>query len=237
MDLRRRCEAEPLSWEQFENALLERFLGGTRGQQARVDYERISQGSRKLIEYISRVQDLNARISDMGETDRIHYFIRGLDTRLAELVVLKGPTTIQQAIEIATQIDIGLQSVHLSQSAAHRGGSSTRGGYIGRSGYNRRGGVTSGASAQSNRSSPLAVEVNNINNENRSYGSDNPDDNQLNAMDRRRPKRFKKTVQSLSREDMERCMSEQRCFNCKEKGHTKAECTSSFQPLSQSSNL
>ena len=93
-----------VTWQQFKRALMDRFLPLDAAISARQKLRLIRQGFKVTVtQYAELFQRTLIPITDMSETDKINYFITGLQPQLMIKVMEKKPTTLMQAIMFAVE--------------------------------------------------------------------------------------------------------------------------------------
>lgn len=102
----RPVEQRPSTWEQFVQALTGMFMPIGRSKLARDKLAVARQRERDtLAVYTSYMRRLFLAIPDMAEGEKVDRFVRGLQTRLYKEVMIKDPTTLDEAVAIATRYD------------------------------------------------------------------------------------------------------------------------------------
>jgi len=142
-----------VTWEQFVDAIHNRFRPIEAATVARMRLSALKQRSfRSINEYVTAFQKELTPISDMSESDKVHYFRTGLLPSLAHRVLERGVSTLQEAIRVAVLVNEQLKvasgvtsSYHAQSSWTHRGG-----------GHSRYGG------SSSNSSSSAPMELSNL---------------------------------------------------------------------------
>lgn len=97
-------EADFPNFEAYEQALISKFAPAEPEREARNRLEKLRQtGSAR--EYARNFITLMLDIPEMREKDRLEKFMRGLKPHLRLQLELKGPSTLQRALEWAVRID------------------------------------------------------------------------------------------------------------------------------------
>jgi len=96
-------------WDEFKRAFAARFLPIEASKAARIALTSLRQ-QRSVADYCSRFQKLMSMIDDMAEADKVEYFTRGLQPLTQKEVVLKCPSTLDEAMHLAARFDILLSS-------------------------------------------------------------------------------------------------------------------------------
>lgn len=95
-------------WNDFKSAFLARFNPVTTSIQSRAELLQLKQ-SGSINQYINTFQSILHRVTDMSETDKIFFFIRGASSSLRAEIVKRAPKTLQDAINTA----VSRQSVNM----------------------------------------------------------------------------------------------------------------------------
>ncbi len=90
--------------EALAAALRKRFQHITAATVAREQLDRLQQGSRHINEYIADFRRLRTQLSDMGEADALHAFVRGLRRDIAVELRKQRVQTVADAIELAAHV-------------------------------------------------------------------------------------------------------------------------------------
>jgi Retrotransposon gag protein len=207
----RRKHGAAADWTHFRDAFLQRFVGPERELRARIAFQSVTQGGDSLLAYNSRVADIDSRIVNMHDTDRVCNYLRGLNAKLAEHVIMKSPTSLDNAMQLATVLDGQLEMIR----AIHDSNQTKS---VIRPVY--------GARPQHWQKTSHNLAGNHLNNiESQTSASE------VNAVDKPYFSRPRPTVSRLPHADARRCRIEGLCFNCKQSGHTKDACLSAFRPF------
>ncbi len=92
------------SVEALAAALRVRFQPQTAAHTARVQLDKLAQGSRSVNDYIADFQRLHTRLPDMAEADALHAFKRGLRSDIAHDLRKQRIVTLTDAISLAAHI-------------------------------------------------------------------------------------------------------------------------------------
>jgi hypothetical protein len=85
-------------------ALRARFQPITAAHTARVQLDKLQQGSRSINDYIADFQRLRTRLPNMAEDDALHAFKRGLRTDIASELRKQRVATLEDAISLASHV-------------------------------------------------------------------------------------------------------------------------------------
>jgi hypothetical protein len=219
-----RYTADPnnFPYDQFCVEFLGQFNPINDSNQARADLLRIREDTRSpngINNLIGNYQSLMTRISDMAEADRINFFINALRTSLrVEVIKAKSPTaTLAEVMSLAVRIDAAYRSAfHHPRTNMHSGN---------RFQHNYNSSSSSAAHSSSN------MDIDNSINEVDYSGDDEDNANNVNNVSTFRPNRnnFNRSnnnrrVPGLSRDEYDRCMKTNLCFQCKGTGHLARNC-------------
>ena len=236
--------ASVVTFAEFETALRLRFRPMQAAHVARQRLAALKQRGR-VSGYCSLFLTELMPIKDMAPADQIFHFRQGLDHLLAIEVLKKDPKTLHEAMDhaVAAESYLGLGR---GNSGGHRGGAS---------GYHQGQGahMGAGASAAAATNGYAPMEISNINHD--AYAEEQPPvaatppppssssstetaallaamqkmQHQLLALQQQKPSSAGGKVPGLKPGDIDRLRAEGRCFNCKEKGHSKRDCTKSLR--------
>ena len=92
------------SAEQLAAAMRARFQPITAAHTARVQLDKLQQGSRSINEYIADFQRLRTRLPSMAEDDALHAFKRGLRADISSELRKQRVTTLADAIDLAAHV-------------------------------------------------------------------------------------------------------------------------------------
>jgi hypothetical protein len=92
------------SWDDFEQEIRRNFEAPNLQQEVRTKLKRLRQGD-SVRQYIFGFRSLLAKVTDMSEDDRIHYFVSGLKEDTRAECDYKAPRTLSEAIIIAQNFD------------------------------------------------------------------------------------------------------------------------------------
>ncbi len=223
-----------VTWSAFVDRLHARFRPVQAAMIARQRLGRFRQNERHTVnQYVSAFQTVLTPIVDMSDADQVHHFVNGLLPSIAAKVWEKHPKTLVEAIEHAVTAEATGNFGRAAMPFASRSFVSHH-----------------GTGASSSTSAPM--DINHVGlesffgeqSESHSVSMLDPAsaavmakmeafELELNAMFGRgnQPSGKKKSNNSGRSEEIQRLMSEGRCFSCKEKGHMKSEC-----PKSKSKN-
>lgn len=208
----------PQEWEAFKTRFLDRFRPVEAARTARVALSSIRQRG-SVADYTNAFLRHMQHITDMAEADKVQFYLRGLQLRIWDEVDMKGPTTLEQAMNYAQRADLrraSRQQVSLSSF---------------RPPYDSRPTWTVPRAAESHSSVPMELGYTSSANE-----PDEPSDScgeqdgtvqgsQLSAFSSRPSSRpAPRTPPKLSPEERERCMRDRLCFRCRRPGHVSARC-------------
>ena len=226
------------SMSEFETALRARFRPMQAAHVARQRIASLKQRGR-VSGYCDLFLSQLMPIKDMGAADQIFFFRQGLDSQLALEVLKKDPATLHEAMQYAVAAE-----AYLSRGIA--GGNRGSG-----SGYYGPSHAPAGArAALASGDSPM--DINHVGQPYDAYDSSLPSptaanqpssadaaattDNtamlammqqmqqQLLALQQQKPSGPTGKIPHLKPGDIDRLRAEGRCFNCKEKGHSKRDC-------------
>ena len=114
------------SREALAKAMRTRFQPVTAAHTARVQLDKLAQGSRSVNEYIADFQRLRTRLPDMAEADALHAFKRGLRDDIATDLRKQRVATLAEAISLAAHVgsdgSVAAPKSSLRQLEAHGGG-------------------------------------------------------------------------------------------------------------------
>ena len=220
-----------VTWREFVRRLHARFRPVQAAMLARQRIGKLRQGERHTVnQYVGAFQTVLTPIVDMGAADQVHHFVNGLLPSIAAKVWERHPKTLGEAIDYAVSVEAM--------------------GNFGRSAMpfpSRSYGSHHGASS----SNSVPMDINHIDVE--SFIVDGDDrrapsgvaqldpvstvmakmeamELKLNAMFGRgnqAPGKKKSNTSGRFSEEIQKLMTEGRCFRCKEKGHMKNECPKS----------
>ena len=92
------------TWDAFKQEFIDTFTPVKPDFDARNKLDRLAQ-TRSVFDYASHFNTLMLELPNMDEADRVHFFIRGLKPETRMHVVLRKPTTLHEAVELAIQAD------------------------------------------------------------------------------------------------------------------------------------
>lgn len=92
------------TWTDFENAIKQNFEAPNQQQLLRSKMRRLKQGD-SIRDYVTAFRNMLAKITDMSEDDRIHYFVSGLRDNTRSECEYKAPATFSEAVIIAQNFD------------------------------------------------------------------------------------------------------------------------------------
>lgn len=113
------------TWVKLCDALRRRFQPITTAAMARARLDTLVQGKATVHEYVSTFRRLLVPLSDMGEADRLHAFIRGLQPSIATQLRVQGVKTVDLAIEMAVRVGSMGEFAALASAATHTHSSSS----------------------------------------------------------------------------------------------------------------
>lgn len=114
------------SFAEFEKALRGRFQPINSAQTARLALDSFRQGAKQSVaDYISAFRRLLVAVPDMGESDRVHQFVRGLRQPAQSQLLIHGVATLDKAIEMASRV--GSLALYAASSATAAGMSNAHG--------------------------------------------------------------------------------------------------------------
>lgn len=222
-------------WGEFKAAFRHRFLPIEASRTARAMLQTIRQ-RHSVHDYCNRFMKQLALIHDMAEADRIEYFTRGLQPVVQKEVVLKSPTTLDEAMHLAARCDLLLASRGFRQSSSSYR-PPARGSYYPSSGYRHS---SSYSSANSQGAQPMELgKMEHDDFDQPEYDDATPSDPadsdagaDFHAMQssyngRTQPKT---RVPNISRDEFQRCRRLGLCLRCKQSGHVARNCTASAAP-------
>ncbi len=117
-----RAKKETWTWEEFVYAITSAFVSPIRAMKAQDEIRTIKQGNRSLGAYVAHFRNLEAKLTDMSDADKIANFLEGLaraDLReFIGLEMMRGVWTYQNIISMTE---------YYGSAEKFRGGSSQRG--------------------------------------------------------------------------------------------------------------
>ena len=91
------------SWDLFVSSIRARFQPVSTAAVARRQLDQLRQGpTQNVNDYVANFRRLLVAIPNMEEGDRMHCFVRGLRSSIANQVLIQRASNLTQAIEIAT---------------------------------------------------------------------------------------------------------------------------------------
>ena len=115
--LRERSGRRPDDWAEFTMLLAKRFGSSTRVDRARAELRDIRQGQNEAVRaYSTRFEALLGKLPSFDRDWAKTQFIWGLHTRVAELVVIAGPSDLHAAIRKAEEIEMARNVAYGGQS-------------------------------------------------------------------------------------------------------------------------
>ena len=97
--------AAPSTWPDFKLQIIRAFQAENPVTNARDKLSRLRQTG-SVASYISQVRDLRTRIPNISDDELCHRFIEGLKPLVKREVLIKNPSTFQEAAELADRIDL-----------------------------------------------------------------------------------------------------------------------------------
>jgi len=97
-------KASVMTTDALAQAMRARFQPITAAHTARVQLDKLAQGSRSVNEYIADFQRLRTRLPDMAEADALHAFKRGLRGEIAQDLRKQRVATLADAISLAAHV-------------------------------------------------------------------------------------------------------------------------------------
>ncbi len=228
-----------VTFAEFEKALRARFRPMQAAHVARQRIASLKQRGR-VSGYCNTFLTELVPIKDMSAADQVFFFRQGLDTQLALEVLKKDPKTLHDAMEVAVAAEAYL--------GRGMGGGSRGTGY-----FTPSSGHSSGGARASANDGATPMDLNNVNLEYNAYEGETAPaagssssaaaaaaastvettallammqqmQHQLLALQQPKPNVASGKVPGLKAGDIDRLRTEGRCFNCKEKGHSKRDC-------------
>ncbi len=219
------------SWAQFKGAFLARFRPIAASRVARAAL-RVLKHRHKVAGYTQEFQRHMQAIHDMSVTDQIEQYLNGLQQHIAMEVDREQPTTLAAAMEAAHRVELLLSTRRGGQSYGPP-----------RRGYNPFRGSDSHRQNTSDSGERMDLSVAKMESQDRRPSTDTAEeeeDDQLHALQSFRgrggrggsfrPSRGRmsgggaRNGPKLSPEELEKLYQENRCFNCREKGHSARFC-------------
>ena len=109
-------------WPQFKQALHKQFTPVTEKQVARERLYCLKQLD-SVQTYTALFRQLTFDIDDLGEADKLHLYIHGLQGAIKVQLALREPNTLEEAMATAERVDVALNRVEGSfDSSQHQGG-------------------------------------------------------------------------------------------------------------------
>lgn len=232
-----------LSWDQLKVALRERFRPIAHARVARAALDRMQQIA-GVDSYCKVLLSHLQYINDMGESDKLHIFLRGLKYHIKVEVMRCNPQTLNAAMIAAEQAEKLLQTINLTTRGNH-GGSRFKSGanfpFRNNSSNNPSARAPSASSSSNSYSGSSPMEIGHVNaaiggnktEEEPDETYDQPEgeafDVNINAAmmgggNFNNRNRQQQRVPGLSKPEMERLMKEGKCFRCKKTGHLARDC-------------
>jgi hypothetical protein len=194
-------QPQNVGFDRFRELLLARFNPVTGATQARAEL-RVLQQTSSVSQYISDFQSIMQRITDMHDADRVDAFIQGLKPTLRYKCVEANTNNLNELMNLVQRLDTVYRMTH-SQHFMHQHSFPS-------------------SSSSSSSSSSDHMQIDALNqlyddyNENDKPHSNNIDDQSVNYMNRNTNRKWSA--------EKERLFRERKCFNCKQAGHTAANC-------------
>lgn len=240
--LPREVKSTIVTWADFERQVHSRFRPVQAAMIARQKLDKLRQGKQQSVNsYVGIFLSTLTPITDMSQADQVHHFVNGLHQTIAQKVWERQPKSLQEAIELGVSAE-GM--FNYGRVAAATGTGSSNPSY----GSSFRG---SAGQQSSSTSTPMEIGQNLINMITAAVaGNGNTGDGENGTAAAGEPSaamqllatRLGESITAMSagggrrsnhvpnrtREQIESLRAEGRCFNCKQKGHMKRDCT---QPL------
>jgi len=221
----------------FKESLFARYRPILASEQARTQLWSLQQREKQSVSgYINTFQSLMAHISDMGEADQVHQFVRGLNSQVGQRVREQTPTKLAAAIALAVKYE-GSLSLGTKAAASYRAttaSSHTDNDQMDLGAVAASENTTAPAPAPSHTPSleDVMSQLNALNarfaQSSASPPSSVPSFPTTQPKASGRPRggrggRFK--IEGVSREDIVARKAANQCFKCGGSGHWKSECT------------
>lgn len=99
-----KLSAKPATWADLVTQLHGRWQPGNSADTARAKLFALTQGKLSVHDYVDAFWRLLARIPDMGESDRLFQFQRGLRPHIAMQLRIHGVNTMDAAVQMAVRV-------------------------------------------------------------------------------------------------------------------------------------
>lgn len=93
------------TWEDFSDAMRERFQPLAAARTARAQLRRIHQGGMCVADYSSKFYSIVQLIDDMAEADQVDLFVASLRPGISKEVDMRDPKTLNEAMTIAQKVE------------------------------------------------------------------------------------------------------------------------------------
>jgi hypothetical protein len=212
---------EIASWVHFATALADKFEHASESAAARVKLQHFRQGSSSVADYNAKFSRLISRIKDMAAKDKLLAYLHGLHPKYKDKII-GHVETVDEAMKKALIID---ESLTVFNAAPYRP-------------YNRfawqprshaptpvasQANNASGSSSSNSSSSSTPMELGNVEGEYHREPSPTPgddDDDEIAAMQSSSRNATRRPLAA----EQQRLYKEQRCFECKQRGHMRRDC-------------
>ena len=213
------------TWAQFEAALKKRYEPVDAGTWARTQLNAlVEKGFNSVLAYTDRFNEINAAITDMAEPDRIFYYRKGLPTAVQNALATKKVDKLDELSEHALRWEAVRVAVNPSGSSGGSSGQGSSGNrYKGNNNSSLHqmedGELEENGSPPTDRTSALEAQLNRLEAQLKSFGSDN------------KKKPFKKPAGSrgrsegVSNELARARIAARLCIHCGASDHIKRDCT------------
>lgn len=228
-DVRQRehTQSPPVTmWEDFKTVFRHRFLPIEASKTARAVLQTIRQ-YRSVAGYVAEFMKQLALIPDMAVADQIDNFTRGLKPAVQKEVVLKSPSTLDEAMNFATRCDLLLARIPRTGQSNYRSPHYSAPFYA-----NHNRGSSSYSSSNAGGSQPMELgkmeeDADDSYELDDGKANDNPPDdvNDFNYMQSNYPiPNNKNRVPNITKEEFARCRRLGLCLRCKQPGHIAKNC-------------
>ena len=118
----------PIDWKSLADALILRFGSAARSKRAFLKIMQLKQDKDDVLQYAARFESLKDQLESYDEQTLVMKFIFGLKVELIEHVLLQYPKTVQEAKQIAEELDIVHQGIarHENETALEQNQTSNK---------------------------------------------------------------------------------------------------------------
>ena len=108
---------DPKDWKSLSEALILRFGSTACSKRALLKIMQLKQGQDDVLQYAAKFESLKAQLESYDEQILLMKFIFGLNDDLIELVFMQYPKTVQEAKQVAKNLEIVHQGIERHENS------------------------------------------------------------------------------------------------------------------------